>query len=232
MRTVIIGDVHGSYDALTRIISKVGFDEENDRLINIGDMMDRGAAPRKVFLFFKEKKEAMRDNCILIRGNHEQMMLDSYHDSSNLPLWMSNGAEQTIRSFEDEGESVYDQAEWIQDNTVLYYLDEEGFQCVHADIFNEDPALNEPDTLIWGRNNVTYGYYTGRLTIVGHTPLVCPIYLPGGGREPVCFEDGDRFALPATGMIGIDTGCVFGYKLTALVIDNGICRISQEPLEE
>ncbi len=230
MRTVIIGDVHGSYDALTRLISKVGFDQESDRLISIGDMMDRGVQPRMVFRFFKEKKEAMGEDCILIRGNHEQMMLDSYHDKRNTPLWMSNGASKTINSFADAGESVYDQAEWIEDNTVLYYVDEEGFQCVHADIIDEDPALNKADTLIWGRNNVTYGYYTGRLTIVGHTPLVSPIYLPGGGKDPICLKDGDRFALPKTGMIGIDTGCVFGYSLTALVIDNGICKVSQEPL--
>ncbi len=230
MKTVIIGDVHGSYDALTRLISKAGFDEEADRLINIGDMMDRGAKPYEVFCFFKQKKETMGENCILIRGNHEQMMLDSWRDKGNLPLWMSNGAEKTINSFAKAGESVYDYAAWIEKNTVLYYVDEAGFQCVHADIFNEDPALNEAETLIWGRNNVTYGYYTGKLTIVGHTPLVCPIYLAGGGRDPVCLNDGDRFAMPKSGMIGIDTGCVFGYKLTALVIDNGICRVFQEPL--
>ncbi len=228
MRNVIIGDVHGCYDQLKAILEKTGFDEENDRLISVGDLMDRGPHPYSVFEYMKDIKLRMGDNCVLIRGNHEQMLLDAYADYSNMALWQYNGADVTIRDLRKHHCDSKEVVRFITENTVYYYINEEdGFQCAHADIDNEDPAENDVDTLIWGRENISSNFYKGRLTIVGHTPINYPIYLDGSRDRPMRMPVGEDFPLPGTGMICIDTGCFYKGILTSLIIENGIGRIEQ-----
>ena len=76
-RTLIITDIHGCYDECRELLDKMAFDEENDTLINLGDTIDRGPKIYETFEYLRGLKEKMGDRCVLIRGNHEQMMLDA-----------------------------------------------------------------------------------------------------------------------------------------------------------
>ena len=80
-RVVIITDVHGCYEECVSLLEKLDFDKSCDMLINLGDTIDRGPKIYEVFAFFRALKEEMGDRCILIRGNHEQMMLDATGNS-------------------------------------------------------------------------------------------------------------------------------------------------------
>ena len=44
----------------------------------------------------------MGERCILIKGNHEQMMLDAAGDRMMMNLWYTNGGEKTVRSFKKQ----------------------------------------------------------------------------------------------------------------------------------
>ena len=94
-----------------------------------------------------------------------------------------------------------------------YYYIGERFQCVHACLKDEDPAKNDVETLIWGRDTE----YDGKLVLTGHTPYRMPLYFQGGGGVAV-IEEGIWTKLPETGMIALDTGCVYGNRLTGMVI--------------
>jgi predicted phosphodiesterase len=41
-RVIIIGDVHGCMDELTDLLEEVGYTEENDTVILVGDLVDKG----------------------------------------------------------------------------------------------------------------------------------------------------------------------------------------------
>ena len=69
------------------------------------------------------------------------------------------------------------------------------------------------ETLIWGRDTD----YDGKLVLTGHTPYRMPLYFQGGGGVAV-IEEGIWTKLPETGMIALDTGCVYGNRLTGMVI--------------
>ncbi len=228
MRTIIIGDIHGCFQELQTLLKAVDFDQKTDRLISIGDLMDRGEQSYEVLMFFIRMKQEMGDRCIIIRGNHEQMLLDATN-FIGMRLWRQNGAEYTIRSFREHRKDVFDYTDWIHENTVLYYTGD-GFQCVHAGLDQEDLAANDTDTLIWDRDAVTGNFYTGRLTIVGHTPYQEPVHLKGNGTFGI-LEEKCTYRLPKSGIICIDTGCVFGYQLTALVIEGHYCHIVSVPWE-
>ena len=79
---------------------------------------------------------------------------------------------------------------------------------------DEDPEKNTIETLIWGRDTD----YEGKLLLTGHTPYKVPLYF--FGDSPVGeITEGMWGRLPAKGMIALDTGCVFGNRLTGMVIE-------------
>ncbi|MCP2231030.1 MULTISPECIES: metallophosphoesterase [Erwinia] len=72
-RDFAIGDLHGCYSALQRLLSEVNFDVSSDRLFAVGDLIDRGdESPCCIELLRQPWFYA-------VRGNHEEMMLAWYH---------------------------------------------------------------------------------------------------------------------------------------------------------
>lgn len=65
--TYIIGDVHGNYNGLVESLQKMGWKENEDRLIFVGDLVDRGIANKKVIDFVAEHKDTVH----IVLGNHE-----------------------------------------------------------------------------------------------------------------------------------------------------------------
>uniref|UniRef100_UPI00286E8F8F metallophosphoesterase n=1 Tax=Chamaesiphon sp. VAR_69_metabat_338 TaxID=2964704 RepID=UPI00286E8F8F len=66
MRSIVIGDIHGCYNELLDLLAKVSI-SDTDRLISLGDIVDRGADSVKVYDFLKN-----RPNSIVLMGNHER----------------------------------------------------------------------------------------------------------------------------------------------------------------
>ena len=69
MRTIVIGDIHGCFRELLELLAVVGITEA-DRLISLGDIVDRGADSVQVYDFLKN-----RPNTIVLMGNHERKHL-------------------------------------------------------------------------------------------------------------------------------------------------------------
>lgn len=47
-RDFVVGDIHGEFSKLSKLLSLVGFDEHSDRLFSVGDLVDRGPESRQV----------------------------------------------------------------------------------------------------------------------------------------------------------------------------------------
>lgn len=69
-RIIFIGDVHGHFDELTALLEKIGYNSTNDRLILLGDLVDRGPKSKEVVTW------ARTNNVECVRGNHDQRYLD------------------------------------------------------------------------------------------------------------------------------------------------------------
>ncbi|MDY3205617.1 MAG: metallophosphoesterase [Arcobacter sp.] len=65
--TYVIGDVHGEFDSLRRLVNK--FPKET-KLIFVGDLVDRGKKSKEVVEFVKN------NNFLYVLGNHEKMMIE------------------------------------------------------------------------------------------------------------------------------------------------------------
>ena len=218
MRTIIVGDIHGCFRELKELLKKMEFREAKDRLISLGDLMDRGKHSYEVFDFFRRRKLKMGDRCILVRGNHEQMLLSCIEDKEALPLWYENGGRETIKSFKSHGDRVKPHKGWFEKNTQ-FYVEEGNFRCVHAGLVSENLEENDRETFLWDRMALMSNHYQGKLAIVGHTPLHDPVYMDGMGGEAILLDYRVKKRMPRTGIICIDTGCVFKGKLTAMAIE-------------
>ena len=91
----IISDVAGEYNTLIALIKKM----PQDKLLAVGDLIDRGPDSDKVIRFFME--ESAKGNAQVLLGNHEHMMLDwcndtGYYDRGN---WQRNGGDKTLNNF-------------------------------------------------------------------------------------------------------------------------------------
>lgn len=84
--TYIIGDVHGNYNGLVESLQKMGWKENEDRLIFVGDLVDRGIANKKVIDFVAEHKDTVH----IVLGNHElqhkKMVQYRLHERRVFPL--------------------------------------------------------------------------------------------------------------------------------------------------
>ena len=73
-RDFVVGDIHGAFDLLDQALAAAKFDPEKDRLISVGDLIDRGPHSARCLEFLKQPW------FFTIRGNHEDLFLETYKD--------------------------------------------------------------------------------------------------------------------------------------------------------
>ncbi len=196
----VVGDVHGCLEMLKRLIDKIEWNSSNDRLIFIGDYIDRGEDARGVVDFIlKLKKDSPLIQCLI--GNHEQMFLD-YLSGVDSQSFILNGGLPTLRSYNEERlrseDPLIPSAHLDFFSSLLPMIELEQCYIVHAG-FRPNIRIEDQDIIdmIWIRDEFIYSDYDfGEVVIFGHTPFNSPIIMKN--------------------KIGIDTGAVYGNCLTCL----------------
>ena len=219
MRTIIIGDIHGGHRKLQNVLEQIRLGEE-DRLILLGDLFDRGRESWEVFQTVRELAADFGDRFVLLRGNHEDYLLQEKLTWSQRRMWDKVGRKATIASFQEHGERMEDAAPWIREHCRLFYRDAE-IQCVHAGLKVEPIEANDTQTLVHDHSIVLQNLYDGPLTVVGHIALDAPAWFAGDGETAVKLSCGEWRPLPEKGILCIDTGCGKGGALTAMILEEG-----------
>lgn len=208
-RLIAIGDVHGCYDQLYTLITQKLQVTSRDRLVLLGDYIDRGPAIKEVIDYIIGLKEKGYD-IVALRGNHEVMMLDSFK-TGDFSTWLWNGAESTLASFGLDFTSTPEDKYLRFFESLLWYYEEGNYLFVHAGFNDKDP-FNDKHAMIWTRNETyTHPYLKDKIIIHGHTHITV--------RQ--CLE----IVRSGSSVINIDTGCVYtgpGYgALTAIELNSG-----------
>lgn len=103
MKYYVVADVHGFYDQMVKALTERGYfdDKSPHKLIICGDLFDRGSQSNEMQQFVMELLK--KDEVILIKGNHEDLMVDlveklpEYAESNlNYTHHYSNGTVQTV----------------------------------------------------------------------------------------------------------------------------------------
>ena len=97
MRTLAIGDIHGCLTALTTLLDFVA-PAADDRLIALGDYVDRGPDSRGVLDLLIALHA--RGRLVALRGNHDEMMLEARAGpTENHSMWLACGGLHTLQSY-------------------------------------------------------------------------------------------------------------------------------------
>jgi serine/threonine protein phosphatase 1 len=199
-RDFVVGDIHGCLGYLNTSLILLGFNKETDRLISVGDLIDRGP-------FSKECAELIYEPWFYaVKGNHEDMMINTLvHNSySDKMTWLGNGGawmhkeDRTLLTdlatdleklplviVVGEGEDRYNvvHAEikhWVQENGHNRRVKVTD-KMIDRWVFDE----NEEYEMMWGRTIISNGHPTFpppehqlwhdmdemSITFVGHTPI-------------------------------------------------------------
>lgn len=100
-RDFVIGDLHGCFEELGRLLVHVKFDPGKDRLFSTGDLIDRGPYPAECLSLLSKRW------FFPVLGNHEDMLLDKMEDFRQGSL--SKGEVEYVASlmkYEDELHSI------------------------------------------------------------------------------------------------------------------------------
>jgi serine/threonine protein phosphatase 1 len=137
-RVLVIGDVHGCFEILDQKLSEMNYDSEKDRLVFLGDLIDRGPASRRAL----EIVEAGHPRVV---GNHEDMFYRAFAgDIHERYFWKSNFIRNGGRWIEEEnwGESKRKEvAEKLYDAPVALEIKTPGGNIVgvvHASVPRDD----------------------------------------------------------------------------------------------
>ena len=227
MRNIIIGDIHGCSQAFHALLKKVKL-VGDDRLILLGDLFDRGPDSFEVFRTVRQLAGTMEEDFVLLRGNHEDYLLNPKLTLMQRFVWERVGRGTTVASFKAHGDRMENTIPWLDQRCQMYYQGD-GFQCVHAGLLVDPIEANDPQTMIHDHNVVKKNRYAGPLTITGHIALQEPTYFAGDEKTTETLAYGETLPLPETGVICIDTGCGKGGRLTAMIIKDREYHLESVP---
>lgn len=98
-RDFVVGDIHGCFDLLSRLLDGVKFDPKKDRLFSVGDLVDRGGASEQAIEWLEKPWFHA------VRGNHEQMAIDFAAGIGDEHLYRMNGGSWFLAMSQRDRES-------------------------------------------------------------------------------------------------------------------------------
>lgn len=225
-RTIAIGDIHGELHKLKSLLSLCNFDYENDTLIQLGDVVDRGPDPFGcIFELLKIQ------NLQLIQGNHDWSFLEWLKYDKN-PLQGLHGSSITMTEWFklDYEEQII--AENFFYRQKLSFIDSQNRLFVHAGI-NLDEEFQVKEDLLWSRrffmylmscqkNKIPKNLQKWNEIYVGHNATICFKRTPKGiiSENNSIKKIGTTLPINIHNVWNIDTGSGFqGGVLTAIDID-------------
>jgi serine/threonine protein phosphatase 1 len=172
-RTIAIGDVHGCANALAALIAAID-PADADRLILLGDLVDRGPDSRGVV-------EAVIDlgkrcQVIIVQGNHEEMLLAARNNPQPETMypWLNHGGMATLDSYgSGKGPADLPGEHVALLESCVPYFETETHMFLHANYDPNEPlARQSPRTLRWEslRERIPVRHVSGKTAILGHTP--------------------------------------------------------------
>jgi hypothetical protein len=207
-RTVIVGDVHGCRRELEQLLERLAF-AAGDRLIFVGDLIARGPDSLGVLDVVR------RTGAIVVRGNHEQKLV-AWKEAKTARLRGEDAREVKLGAIHAGLATALRPVDWSLLETSLLWLDlpEHGLRVVHAGVLPGVPIDRiKPSTLMRIRTVGTDGRPSERGVLWGARYVGPPHVVFGHNAAP-----GLQLHRWAT---GLDTGCVYGGRLTALVLGEG-----------
>jgi len=196
-RTIVVGDIHGCYDELIALLEKAELGPD-DHVVSVGDLITKGPKNKEVMELFMTDA---RFSAVI--GNHDLALRRKWNGED---IELKNAQKEAHKELKNEKEAYC-----TYFNKLPFIIDLDTHLVVHAGL----------------RPNVElYSQTTGDLTLLRtlgadrESENGTPWYHVYYGDKTVLFGHWPA-PEPRRGKnaIGLDTGCVYGYNLTAYIIE-------------
>jgi hypothetical protein len=202
-RTIIVGDVHGCSYELDQLLCRIDW-TRHDRLFFVGDLFSRGPDPKGVLELF------LATGARAVRGNHENSLLVWHVGNKKQRVPVSPSHRETVAVLRDK--------DWKLLRSLPLFIDlpDHALRIVHAGVV---PGVPIEKQQLRALVKMRYLGETGEPIEMDGTTLWAVKYV---GPPHVVFGHNARFAPQIhPWATGIDTGAVYGGRLTAMVLDKG-----------
>ena len=187
MRLLAIGDIHGCLRAFTTLLDAVAL-QPDDRIITLGDYVDRGPDSRGVLNHLIALHATGR--LVALRGNHDVMMLEAREGRNR--GWLMCGGKEALLSYgvsEETIKALVEHGGWFDDldlgevlakvpaphwkflaDDCLPYFETDKHIFVHANLYADLPLEEQPDGMLyWEALVAPCAHMSGKTMICGHT---------------------------------------------------------------
>lgn len=203
----VMSDLHGRLDMFKEMLKKIHFTQE-DMLYVIGDVVDRGSEPLALLEIIKNT-----ENILMLRGNHEEMMLE-YYTKGLEERWFLNGGNITRKQMVGYGvEWARVMLTWVSRLKYTHEIKLNGqvYRLVHAGLIYTDGKVDRKQDsmyMTWARKEFYEKMNVGSdIVIFGHTPTN---HFNKDHSYKIWKKDNK---------ICIDCGAAYGGKLACLCLD-------------
>jgi serine/threonine protein phosphatase 1 len=220
MKTFVIGDIHGGLRALEQILDRAPI-TPSDRLIFLGDYVDGWSESPQVLDFLIDLQS--KQDCIFIRGNHDDLLCDWLQDTKENLLWYKHGGEATIQAYSLVSRQTKQTHIAFLKSMHNYHIDDKNRLFVHAGFTNMNGVNFEyfPRMFYWERT-----LWETALALDPSMETDSPLYPKRFlqyaeifiGHTPVT-RIGQTVPVQKANIFNIDTGAAFKGPLTIIDAD-------------
>lgn len=232
-RDFVVGDLHGAFELLERALDEAQFDPATDRVISVGDLIDRGPQSLRSLEFLQQPW------FFAVRGNHEDMFLDIIHADGSFDAgaaagnirngmgWVFEEKAETLAALREKFSALPLTIELATPRGTVGFVHAEVPSGMDWEVFKEKLEQGDARTIeiaLWGRTRVTKQDAAGVAGIdrifFGHTPQEDGVQRHGncyyidtgavarlvGGYAQYCLTMSDVMARTETLANGLTTG--------------------------
>ena len=216
-RAIVIGDIHGCYDALIELLEKCKYNSVTDTLFLAGDLVDRGPQSREVLEWLMSNKDL---DIFCVEGNHDNKFKRYLMGN---PIRITNGLDATIRQCENMHQPSL--VQFLSNLPAIIRLPNICFipvYLVHAGVDPKRPIDKQNlETCLYARGLNGNDYFD--------TSGGVWYNLLDGSYSVVCGHIVHENPLPNDHVFCLDGGACHGGVLRAMVIDNDCWEIIEVP---
>lgn len=213
-RDFVVGDIHGMFSTLDQLLMDIKFDSDCDRLISVGDLIDRGKESTRSLEFLDKPW------FYSIMGNHESMLLKSFDDKLTFKNWTEQNGGKWWLDIDDNTKQQMREAFTTLPYAMEIATAKGKIGVVHAGVTTRTHWNTFLEKLETDENVQDYALWTrahyDRFNAVGNAETIAGVKYVIVGHTPT------QEPIQAGNIRYIDTGAVYNIKrlgnLTALQI--------------
>lgn len=202
--TCVIGDIHGCHSSLSTLLKII--QNRADTLVFLGDYVDRGPDSKEVIATLLSLQKSQKYRVVPLMGNHDYLFLQ-YLEGGDAAFFLEVGGLQTLASYGiSPSTSPHARKQHVPADHLAFlkslplFWENQHAIYVHAGLQpHRHLAQQTAQWCLWARDQfVLASHDFGKPVVFGHTVF----------DEPYVTSE----------KIGIDTGAVYGGRLTALLL--------------